>query len=208
VHYTHPLLSVKDLREICSRQAKKHHQLKSKWLNQELKKEQQSINSYCEKIVHDRHDTEQVIWGRPQIEGRFLCEFFGVNLHIIELFEVENTPSIFEQMIDRTGLIAPSASKALHLIVYQKTLHFVPLIPASLVLEQSVENPNASQELEIKQLKLKLSSLEQEVEQVKQELEEKCHQLKVRKGNLPKNGFFSEPDATQEHGSKFKPSQP
>ncbi|MDN5247842.1 MAG: hypothetical protein QWI36_01755, partial [Wolbachia endosymbiont of Tyrophagus putrescentiae] len=87
-------LTIKSLREICKEYAQSQLKDKHSWLNEALSNEKEQINEYISCIEFTAIDIEQgsantlrlrsPIWGRPDIEGRIICEKHNIELHIIE----------------------------------------------------------------------------------------------------------------------------
>ncbi|MEW9824491.1 MAG: hypothetical protein AB2992_04875 [Candidatus Symbiodolus clandestinus] len=76
------------------------------------------------------------IWGRPEIEGRMLCNKFGIKLHVVEKQTVEDEVITVHQLIDRTGSKSIDDSETATLYRNDKVLHilnegrdhFVPIL--------------------------------------------------------------------------------
>ncbi|XAV89131.1 MAG: hypothetical protein AAHH96_03660 [Candidatus Symbiodolus clandestinus] len=101
--------------------------------------EQDNFNSY---LVRIQLTTTQGIegisntWGRPEIEGRMLCNKFDIKLHVVEKQTVEDEVITVHQLIDRTGSKSIDDSETATLYHNDKVLHilnegrdhFVPIL--------------------------------------------------------------------------------
>lgn len=85
-------------------------------------------------------------WGRAEIEGRILCQHFGVQLHINGVLdEPRSGVNVAETFVNESGeeprpqlpIEEYNNPKLIHMVNYR--LHFVPLLP---------EQPNPSQQLD------------------------------------------------------------
>lgn len=73
-------------------------------------------------------------WGRPQIEGRIICEQFKIKLHVVELSQSDDHQIVVHQLIDSTGSKTVSEDEInlqdtnlVHIALYRS--HYVPLQP-------------------------------------------------------------------------------
>lgn len=93
------------------------------------------------------------IWGRPNIEGRMICNKYKVELYIYSIEEDsqkvtvtkitahDDDPAVFIQDIDLNQLEIDSSKKTVGVVNYMR--HFVPLlskIPSDITENQSVSN--------------------------------------------------------------------
>ncbi|WP_265022530.1 OTU family ubiquitin thioesterase [Wolbachia endosymbiont (group B) of Ischnura elegans] len=93
------------------------------------------------------------IWGRPNIEGRMICDKYKVELYIYSIEEGsqkvtvtkitahDDDPAVFIQDIDLNQLEIDSSKKTVGVVNYMR--HFVPLlskIPSDITENQSVSN--------------------------------------------------------------------
>ncbi|GBN79909.1 hypothetical protein AVEN_113757-1, partial [Araneus ventricosus] len=90
--------NVKSLRESCKQYAQQINQSKKdSWLDIALKGEGRKLRKYIRNIEFSAKDIEntssgskiKIIWGRPEIEGKMVCEKYGVKFRIIELRDGE-----------------------------------------------------------------------------------------------------------------------
>ncbi|GBN78903.1 hypothetical protein AVEN_200481-1, partial [Araneus ventricosus] len=90
--------NVKSLRESCKQYAQQINQSeKDSWLDNALKGEGRKLRKYLRNIEFSAKDIEntssgskiKIIWGRPEIEGKMVCEKYGVKFRIIELRDGE-----------------------------------------------------------------------------------------------------------------------
>ncbi|MEW9810159.1 MAG: hypothetical protein AB2993_07410 (plasmid) [Candidatus Symbiodolus clandestinus] len=65
------------------------------------------------------------IWGRPEIEGRMLCNKFDIKLHVVEKQTVEDEVITVHQLIDRTGSKPIDDSETATLYRNDKVLHIL-----------------------------------------------------------------------------------
>ncbi|GFY40399.1 uncharacterized protein TNIN_400281 [Trichonephila inaurata madagascariensis] len=92
--------SVKSLRENCKQYAQQVNQSKKgSWLNSALKGEGEKLCEYIPRIEFTAEDIENTssgseikilklknaIWGRPEVEGKMICEKYSIKIRIIEL---------------------------------------------------------------------------------------------------------------------------
>ncbi|GBM05351.1 hypothetical protein AVEN_51663-1 [Araneus ventricosus] len=90
--------NVKSLQESCKQYAQQINQSKKdSWLDNALKGEGSKLHKYIRNIEFTAKDIEntssgskiKIIWGRPEIEGKLICEKYGVKFRIIELRDGE-----------------------------------------------------------------------------------------------------------------------
>lgn len=127
--------SYKSLRLLCSDYAKNS---KNAWLAEANKQQGEDHENYCKYIAFTAADLELEaepgqarrieIWGRAKVEGRILCEKFGVKLHILE---VKEDGSIHHAVVDQQGEqihnpIIDYSDLTIHLVNYHN--HFASLI--------------------------------------------------------------------------------
>lgn len=72
-------------------------------------------------------------WGRPQIEGKIICEVLKIKIHMIEFVEFDRTIKEINQLIDASGLkdvakdeISWQDPNVVHVMNYRG--HFTPLV--------------------------------------------------------------------------------
>ena len=74
------------------------------------------------------------ICGRPEIEGRMLCEIYGIKLHIIESFHSNGQEVIGHQLVDSSGSRSLDEQSSLYNdpqmihILNEGKCHFVPIL--------------------------------------------------------------------------------
>jgi len=80
-------------------------------------------------------ESSSVIWGRPEIEGRMLCQIYGIKLHIIENFHSSGQEVIGHQLVDRSGSRSVDEHSSLyndpqiiHILNEGLLCHFVPIL--------------------------------------------------------------------------------
>ncbi|MDG7055719.1 MAG: hypothetical protein LJD31_04300 [Wolbachia endosymbiont of Menacanthus eurysternus] len=89
----------------------------------------ETLDAYAANIMDNSR------WGDPDIEGRILCEKYGVTLHVIENQTVDNQDLSLHQLIDNSGSknagehnkVDYNDSSVLHIINNGKS-HFEPLL--------------------------------------------------------------------------------
>ena len=103
----------------------------------------------CDKDFHGRSP----IWGRPYVEGIILCNQLNLRgLCVIEILEHPETkqpiPSFhwvnqesYTTISEREAKEKMSNLEIPTLVVEQNSLHFVPLLPASLILGSAAATP-------------------------------------------------------------------
>ncbi|XP_037935032.1 uncharacterized protein LOC119669277 [Teleopsis dalmanni] len=127
--------SVKSLRENCKQYAQQVNQSKKgSWLSSALKGEGEKLCEYIPRIEFTAEDIdntcsgsrtkiqklENAIWGRPEVEGKMICEKYGVKVRTIELRDKE---------IDGLDVIKSkvgTGNNVIYIVNYKN--HFVPLL--------------------------------------------------------------------------------
>lgn len=127
--------NVKSLRRDCKEYAQKESSApQSSWLNKLLDKESEKLYEYIprigftvEDIKNSRSDSavkilrlENAVWGRPEIEGRMICEKYSVKVRIIELRD---------EKIDGVHITkgnVGTGNNIIYIVNYRN--HFVPLL--------------------------------------------------------------------------------
>jgi len=64
------------------------------------RKKQTYFHKYLINFGLKSAESSSVIWGRPEIEGRMLCQIYMVKLHIIENFHSIGQEVIGHQLVD------------------------------------------------------------------------------------------------------------
>ena len=85
------------------------------------------------------------IWGRPEIEGRMLCQIYGIKLHIIENFHSSGQEVIGHQLVDSSrsrSLVEHSSlyndPQIIHFL-NEGLCHFFPILRTTSVPNKSIE---------------------------------------------------------------------
>ncbi|GFU91911.1 uncharacterized protein TNCV_2085881, partial [Trichonephila clavipes] len=127
--------SVKSLRESCKQYAQQVNQSeKGSWLDNALKGEGEKLRKYIPRIEFTAEDIENAnssseitipklenaIWGRPEIEGKMICEKYGAKIRIIELRDEEIGGLHVTE--DKVGM----DDNIIYIVNYRN--HFVPLL--------------------------------------------------------------------------------
>lgn len=113
-----------------------------------------SFSKYLNNIKNMSTETNSLaIWGRPEIEGRMICDKYKVELYIYSIEEDsqkvtvtkitghDDDPEVFIQDINLNQLEIDSSKKTVGVVNYMR--HFVPLlskIPSDITENQSVSN--------------------------------------------------------------------
>ncbi|WP_410543021.1 hypothetical protein [Wolbachia endosymbiont of Tetranychus urticae] len=116
--------------------------------------EKKTFHQYLKNIKNmATGDGSTPIWGRPNIEGRMICDKYKVELYIYSIEEDsqkvtvtkitahDDDPAVFIQDIDLNQLEIDSSKKTVGVVNYMR--HFVPLlskIPSDITENQSVSN--------------------------------------------------------------------
>lgn len=130
------------------------------WLKEAIMGDEKNVANYQNYLARIAFTWEQMeenhrkgillgeaTWGRPEIEGRILCQHFGVQLHINGVLdEPRGGVLVAETSVSETGeeyspqlpIDKYNNPKLIHMIQYH--LHFVPLLP-ELPNQQLTQNP-------------------------------------------------------------------
>ncbi len=150
----------KKLREVCNKYAKDNQQDANNWLVKG--RDAKELREYLMTVRFTAPEAEEgygkkllpsgtALWGRPDIDGRIICEKFQVRLHLLEIAVIDNNITLIHQLIDSNGSRTLSEreiagiyndERTIHLAVYQNSLHFVP------ILRKNVKNEAENNELE------------------------------------------------------------
>nr|WP_253308677.1 ankyrin repeat domain-containing protein [Rickettsia endosymbiont of Ceutorhynchus assimilis] len=150
--------SIKSLRKTCHEFIT---QTKTKWF-QEIK---ESINDDIPRIQFTAADIatntdpaisilnlKEPIWGRPEIEGRIICEKYNVRLHVQELHNIEGKIIFIDQIIDqcdsKTTDIDYTQNDVIHIRNNGK-FHFIPLLRHNNNDVELTTNQNSNQQKEV-----------------------------------------------------------
>ena len=85
------------------------------------------------------------IWGRPEIEGRMLCEKYGIKLHLIEKHNSGSQEVIVHQLVDSSGSRSMDENASLYIdpqiihILNEGLCHFVPILHKTSVPNKPVQ---------------------------------------------------------------------
>ncbi|MFP3016252.1 MAG: hypothetical protein ACEY3H_01455 [Wolbachia sp.] len=127
--------SVKSLRESCKQYAQQVDQSKEgSWLDNALKVEIEELCEYIPRIEFTAEDIknassgseikilklENAIWGRPEVEGKMICEKYGVKIRTIELRDEE-----IDGLYVTKGKVG-AGNNIIYIVNYRN--HFVPLL--------------------------------------------------------------------------------
>uniref|UniRef100_A0A1A9VJP2 OTU domain-containing protein n=1 Tax=Glossina austeni TaxID=7395 RepID=A0A1A9VJP2_GLOAU len=127
--------SVKSLRENCKQYAQQANQSrKDSWLGNALKGEGEKFCEYIPLVEFTAEDIENAssgseikilklenaIWGRPEIEGKMICEKYGVKVRTIELRDKE-----IDGLHVTKGKVG-TGNNIIYIVNYRN--HFVPLL--------------------------------------------------------------------------------
>ena len=142
--------TIKSLRLLCEEYVKSNEHA---WVKQTLIKDERGESGYHNYLARIAFTSEEMkqpelesifrsgaVWGRPDIEGRIICEKLKINLHIIE---VRNEGEIADGVLSTEQIISSLSGKGIeplnpeeysqknliHLVNYKN--HFVPLLPAN-----------------------------------------------------------------------------
>jgi len=67
------------------------------------RQKQTYFHNYLVNIGLRAAESSSAIWGRPEIEGRMLCQIYGMKIHIIENFHSSGQEVIGHQLIEISG---------------------------------------------------------------------------------------------------------
>ncbi|GBN21340.1 hypothetical protein AVEN_63870-1 [Araneus ventricosus] len=120
--------SIKCLRVYCKQYAQQVNQSKKdSWLDSALKREGRKLRKYIRNIEFTAGDIEntssgskiKIISGKPEIEGKMVCEKYGIKVKIIEVRDEE-----IEGFVTKSKLGTGNA--IIYIVNYRN--HFVPLL--------------------------------------------------------------------------------
>jgi HEAT repeat protein len=138
----------KKLRKLCEKYAKTHQREDTHWLKRQFTKGSNEYQNYLIAIAYTAPEAEDMwnkkllpsaaaLWGRPEIDGRIICEVLNVKLHIIELMVIETQIVLGHNLIDANGSKQLTDEKeisqiyndnrVIHLAGYQYAYHWVPV---------------------------------------------------------------------------------
>ena len=101
-----------------------------------------SFESYLAKLKED-----SATWGRPDIEGRMLCEIYGIKLHVLEKQTADGHDVISPQLVDSSGSRVVTMDESTNLykehgvihLLNEGQGHFVPILPQTEVHNEPTE---------------------------------------------------------------------
>ncbi|WP_265017719.1 MULTISPECIES: OTU domain-containing protein [unclassified Wolbachia] len=126
--------SIKSLRESCKQYARQVNQSeKGLWLDNALKEKGEELYEYIPRIEFTVEDIENAnsgseikilklenaIWGRPEIEGKMICEKYGIKIRVIKLRDEE---------IDGLHVTKDKVGKGNTIYIVNYRNHFIPLL--------------------------------------------------------------------------------
>lgn len=177
-------VTIKSLRKICQTFAYKELNNPESWLREALKLDSDEINEltdYANRVQYCAEDFNknieeikvlgllQPIWGRPYVEGRIICKYYNIKLHILELHYVESHVVPIHEIVDQTGSktieVDYSERGVIH-ILNEGHYHFTPLLfiinTPPYVKEEFDEHQNFL--FKVNKTKLSLGQLQQSAE--------------------------------------------
>ncbi len=150
------LQTVKSLRLLCYQYVKntKYASIREKILKDEHNEDSFNIylmrlpftSSEIEEMENQKLLTGSATWGRPDLEGRIICEHFNLRLHVIEIHDeaIDNQLQVTECLVDSQGShqIEEMNGKdylqadIIHIINYKN--HFFPLLDSLKIRNENV----------------------------------------------------------------------
>lgn len=111
--------------------------------------ESADFNSYLVRIQLTAEEINNLdlgpaIWGRPEIEGRLLCQKYGIKIHLIEKHTVDGQEVIVHSLEDGSGSRQLNDKqiyndpKVVH-ILNERRAHFVPILHKSSASNKQIE---------------------------------------------------------------------
>jgi hypothetical protein len=85
------------------------------------------------------------IWGRPEIEGRMLCQTYGIKIHVIEYHHLNGQDVIGHQLVDSSGSRSVEEHSNAYIdpqvihILNEGSGHFVPILHKTTEPKQVIE---------------------------------------------------------------------
>ncbi|WP_224721419.1 OTU domain-containing protein [Candidatus Wolbachia massiliensis] len=156
-------VTVKQLRNDCKEFAQNNP---PKWFTDAIKNDWHEVEGEfvnhgitCNQYINTIEKNE--FWGRPDIEGRILCEKYSVKLHVVENSREQGL--FLHQLIDGSGSknagehnkVDYDDSSVLH-IINKGSAHFEPLLDINKSLAKQIQEQKLVQEQEDFQLAKKL----------------------------------------------------
>ncbi|GAB6032882.1 hypothetical protein CHUAL_012080, partial [Chamberlinius hualienensis] len=148
----------KDLRQICQMICQNLPNEDKEWLKNALKLEDyNTIGEYAARVGYTATDLEDYpaiasvlnlsspIWGRPEIEGRMICQYYNVQIHLLERQIVNRNGVWVNQLINQNGSKSVDEvnwddEKLIH-ILNEGNLHFIPLLCVD-IQQNGAEGPD------------------------------------------------------------------
>jgi ankyrin repeat protein len=109
------------------------------------RQEQEYFYTYMANIGLTAAESSSAIWGRPGIEGRMLCQKYGIKIHIIENFHSSGQEVIGHHLVDSSGSrsldehSSPYNDPQIIHILNEGLYHFVPILRKTSVPNKPVE---------------------------------------------------------------------
>ncbi|GAB6032881.1 Ankyrin repeat domain-containing protein 44 [Chamberlinius hualienensis] len=139
-------VTAKTLRQICQTVSLHFKNEDKEWLENALKYEcKYNIDEYAARVCYTATDLEEYpeiatrlnlsspIWGRPDIEGRMICNYYKVQIHLLEK-QISNGDVVWaNQLINENGSKSVDEvnwideDEIMH-ILNEGDLHFIPLL--------------------------------------------------------------------------------
>jgi ankyrin repeat protein len=95
----------------------------------------ESYLAHIQLTAEERADSNLVaVWGRPDIEGRMLCQKYGIKLHVIEKLNADSQELTGCQLVGSSGSVAVEEHSSLYSepqmihILNEGQCHFVPVL--------------------------------------------------------------------------------
>jgi len=109
------------------------------------RKKQTYFHNYLVNIELTAAESSSAIWGRPRIEGRMLCQIYGIKLHIIENCYPSGHEVIGHQLVDNLGSRSVDEHSSLYNdpqiihILNEGLCHFTPILRKTSVPNDPIE---------------------------------------------------------------------
>ena len=148
--------TVKSLRLLCEEYVKSEHE-NNNWVRRAVEQDREDYNQYLTRLQFTAEEMEEherngslsgtVIWGRPTIEGRIICEKLNIKLHVIEgrdavaqvhpaYLHHHLTSAERIQDLGKGEGINYSDNSVIHIAV--ELLYFVPILEKQKLLHQQI----------------------------------------------------------------------
>jgi hypothetical protein len=151
---------VKSLRQACFECAKDHQDWHPVIIEDAVEGryatssgQQEDFNSYLVRIQLTAEEmsvleiASPAISGRPNIEGRMLCQKYDIKLHIIEKHTTDHEEIFLHKLVDDVGSRYISLDENIEIynqpwtihILNEEYTHFVPVLPKIIVYEKPIQ---------------------------------------------------------------------